>query len=202
MFYGRCLCFRGISTACVKFMAIDPYGAVLKKLKGRGIRFVIIGVSGINYYADDPGEMYSTQDLDVLVRPDGKSVLAALGILEKEGFRIESNGEPLVGIDAFLVSRIIERRAVVTARKGRDVRIDIVLDAGGFSFKEWESNRCLFKVGRVLIAVGSLSRLIKAKENSGRDKDVKFLALYKTQLEDMLRRAKQRRTHAEQGGDA
>lgn len=167
----------------------DAYEKILKKLGQEGVRYVVIGVFGINYYADDPGNMFLTQDCDVLIESTRTNVLAALKTLSAEGYSLESNGEPLSGIDSWLAGKIVEHRAVVTGKKDRILRIDLVLDGGKIPYREWFNNKMVFRAGKSKIYVGSLPQLIQAKENSNRDKDRKFLALYKIQLKEMLKTA-------------
>lgn len=147
----------------------------------------MIGVSAINYYAEDPGTMFSTQDCDFLVKPNPKNLMAALKVLSKEGYKLESNGEPLGQIDIWLAKKILEHEAAITARKGKSLRIDLVTNGGNISYKEWLHGRKVFKVGNLKVWVGSLPQLILAKENSNREKDKKFLELYKIQLKEMLK---------------
>lgn len=172
-------------------IAINPYEIILKKLSKKRISFIVIGVSGINYYSNDPGNIFSTQDCDVLVKPIAANILSVLKILEKEKYQLETNREPLVGLDSWLAEKIIEHQAVVTAKKGKVLRIDIVIDGGGFSFQEWNKDKRIFLVEGIKVPVGSLMRLIRAKENSNREKDRKFLALYKIQIKEMLKNEKE-----------
>ncbi|OGR86891.1 MAG: hypothetical protein A3A86_07155 [Elusimicrobia bacterium RIFCSPLOWO2_01_FULL_60_11] len=171
---------------------VDDYESVLKKFNSKNIRYVVIGVFGINYYANDPGNRVLTQDCDILLKPLVKNLLDALKILMAEGFNLESNGEPLGDVDAWLVKKLIERRSVVTARKGDVLRIDLVIEGGGIPYSTWEKNRRLFKAGNTRIYVGDLPQLLRAKENANREKDRKFLALYKIQLKEMLDAHKQK----------
>ncbi|MBI4057569.1 MAG: hypothetical protein HY399_08500 [Elusimicrobia bacterium] len=171
-------------------MPINPYASLLKKLTQNKIKFVVIGVSGINYYADDPGTLFSTRDLDILVQPTGKNVYATLRLLEKNRCELESNGEPVVEVDQWLTSKILEQRAVITARKGSSLRVDIVTDAGRIPYEKWRKGCRYFLVQGVKIPVGGLPELILAKKNSNREKDRQFLALYRIQLKEMLEKAK------------
>lgn len=168
-------------------MSISAYAIVLGRLGRKKVKYLLIGVSGINFYAEDPGRIIATQDVDILLKPATANVLAALEVFEEAGYRLESNGEPLAGVDRWLAQRILERRAVVTAVKDEALRVDLVTDGGGIPFQEWEESRRLFKIEGVNVPVGDLIRLLRAKQNAGRDKDKKFMALYKLQIEEMLR---------------
>ncbi|MDO8734026.1 MAG: hypothetical protein Q7K21_02570 [Elusimicrobiota bacterium] len=166
----------------------NPYDSVLKKLSKKNIKYVVIGVFGVNYYAADAGNFFSTQDCDVLVKATPKNLFSALKVLQKEGYNLETNNEPLLGLDLWLTKKIIEHRAVITGRKDKVLRIDIVLEGGKIPYTEWNKNKKFFKVGKIIIPVGNLSQLLRAKENSNREKDRAFLKLYKIQLKEMLKR--------------
>jgi len=68
--------------------------------------------------------------------------------------------------------------------------LDIIMDAGRIPYSEWEKGKKEFIVDRVKVNVGDLKHLIRAKENSNREKDRKFLQLYKIQLKEMLKTTK------------
>ena len=55
------------------------------------------------------------------------------------------------------------------------------------AYEKWYRNKRVFKVNGLRIFVGDLRQLLQAKENSNREKDRKFLALYKLQLKDLLK---------------
>ncbi len=170
-------------------MAANPYTAILKKLAEEGVRYVVVGVTGINFYSDDPGRMISTEDLDIAVEPTVVNLLAAFKTLEAQAYRLEINGEPLVGVDRLLAKRIVEHRAAVTARKGNCLRVDLVLEAGKQPYRAWEKSSRIFKLRGCKVRVGELADLLRAKADAGREKDKKFLALYGAQIKEMLREA-------------
>lgn len=175
-------------------MSISSYTAILARLGRKKVEYLLIGVSGINFYADGPGSMIATQDVDILLKPVAGNMLAALKVFEAAGYRLESNGEPLVGIDGWLAERILERRAVVTAVKDDAFRVDMVTDGGGIPFQEWKKSVRVFEIEGVSVPVGDLSQLVQAKHNAGREKDKKFMALYGVQIKEMLRAAQKRKS--------
>ena len=137
--------------------------------------------------------MFSTGDADALLRPVSSNLLRALRCLSRAGFRLEAGGEPIGPVDALLARRLVEHRAVVRGFREDGLKVDLVLEAGGIPYTEWSGSRRHFKIEGVRVPVGALPVLIRAKENAGRDKDRKFLAFYKTELAEMLRRAGRRR---------
>ncbi len=173
-------------------MTVNPYGDLFRILKKGKVEYVLIGLSAVNCYADDPEGMFSTGDADALLRPDPSNLLRAIRCLQRAGFLLEAGGEPLGPADALLSRRLVEHRAVVRGRREDGLKVDLVLEAGGIAYSDWSGSRRFFKIEGVKVPVGSLPILIRAKENAGRDKDRKFLAFYKTELAEMLRRAAKR----------
>ena len=166
--------------------ALNPYESILKKLNKAKVNYVLIGVSGINYYVNDPGDLFSTQDCDVLVKPEPKNLLSALKAMESGSFKLETNHEPVGTVDLWLAKRVIEQAATINARK-EGLRIDIVCNAGKIPFKDWFRTKRHFHIGKMKIPVGGLPQLLRAKENSDREKDRIFLKLYKVKLKDLLK---------------
>lgn len=169
-----------------RIMAIEPHIKVLREFLRKKIRFVLIGVFGINHYADSPEEAYSTLDCDTLIEPSPAQLLKAMRILSKHGYALESGVEPLVQLDAWLAKRILEHGAVITARKNGALTMDLVTKAAGPVFSQWWKKRKIFKVEKNLIPVGGLAMLIDSKQKSNREKDRQFLTLYGSQITKLL----------------
>lgn len=169
-------------------MPNSPYTELLEGLADSAVQYVVIGVSGINFYYTDPGDMFATRDLDLLIQPGVENWLAAFKVLKTQGYELSSNGEPIIGVDRLIIRRMIERHAMVTATKGAAVRIDLVLDAGRIPYDQWEKSCRIFKVEGVPVPVGGLEDLIQAKKNAGRPKDQKFLRLFGVHLRENLKK--------------
>lgn len=165
---------------------------VFRLFNEKRVRYLLIGVYAIDHYVEDPALGFHTLDCDVLVEPGPKNLLSALKMLEKLGYKFESAGEPIIGISLWFARRLVELRAVITARKPNEMPLDIVLDAGRIPYPEWAKHKKVFVVEGERVPVGGLPMLIRAKENSNREKDRKFLALYKIQLKEMLKEGKRR----------
>ncbi|MBI5243234.1 MAG: hypothetical protein HY922_06030 [Elusimicrobia bacterium] len=170
-------------------MPASPYSAALKALRRNRVRFVVVGVSAINYYALDAGHMFSTEDFDLLLDPSVSNLLAALRVMSRAGFRLEAGGEPLGEIDRRLAAKIVEHGAMVTAVDKKGLRIDLTLSAGGMPYAQWKKNSRCFLVDGVRVPVGGLPQLLRAKERAGRLKDRQFLKLYRAHLAEMLKAA-------------
>lgn len=50
--------------------AANPYLAFIRELRRKKVRFLLVGVFGINHYAPGPAFAFSTLDCDILVEPD------------------------------------------------------------------------------------------------------------------------------------
>lgn len=170
-------------------MGRRPYSDIVTAFTKARVQFVIVGVSGINYYVVNPENAILTQDLDLLVKPVSENIHRALKLLESEGYSLEANREPLGPVDRWLAGKIIQHRATVAARKRPFLTVDVMTEGGGFPYAAWRRRSRVFREGRFRIRVGDLEDLIRSKKNANRDKDRKFLALYEFQLKDMLESA-------------
>ncbi len=162
--------------------SVNPYIAIIGKLRRKRAHFVLVGVFAINHYASGPALAFSTLDCDILVEPDPKNLLNALLVLQADGYYLESNGEPLDTPDLWLAKRIIRNKASVAATKDKAAQIDILTGVAGYSFSELYADRRLFKAGRTSVPVASLAHLIESKKICGRKKDLEFLRIYEAQL--------------------
>ena len=172
-------------------MPVSPYSAIIKTLRRNRVRFVVVGVSAINYYALDAGHIFSTADFDLMLDPSAPNVLAALRVMRRAGFRLEANGEPLGDIDRWLADKIVKHEATVTAVDKKGIRIDLTLSAGSMPYAQWKKSSRSFLVDGVRVPVGGLPELLLAKERAGRSKDRQFLKLYRAHLVEMLKEAGQ-----------
>jgi hypothetical protein len=160
-------------------MTRPPHLTFLAELSKARVDYVVIGLMGLNHYAATTGDVYHTEDLDVLISPQPSHLRRACTALVKAGYELHSNGEPLPAVDAFLARRILERRAVVRGSHPHGLGVDLVLEARPFSFAQWKKGRCEFRADRVRIHCAAKEMILRAKEEIGRPKDKAFLKLYK-----------------------
>lgn len=168
----------------------NPLITLLKKFQTHRIHYVVIGVSGINYYARDPGNIISTQDFDLLLKPTAKNLEKVLNLLLKQRYSLQLNGEPLGTPDLWVIKKILEHQTTISAVKKNSFRVDLVLNAGGIPYSIWIKRKKIFKIDNVKIPVGDLSQLLQAKQKANRDKDRTFLKLYKHNLQELLKKSK------------
>jgi len=142
---------------------VDAYVQLVDALLRAGVRFVLIGVGGVNYYLLPRQPAFVTEDRDW------------------------SFNEPLgAPLDLWLAERVVERRAVITGLKEPDVKIDFTYTMSGFTFDEvWHARR-RFSAEGVEIPVASLEQIVESKRQAGREKDLLFFATHRETLSALL----------------
>lgn len=165
---------------------MEPFHSLVAALLRAGVRFVVIGVGGANYYARDASMTFTTMDRDLFLPPDPDNELRAWDTCIEAGFMLWSGDEPLgEPRDRWLAERVVERRMVVAATD-RDLRVDLSLVMADFDFETVYEARRTFDVDGVPIPVARLSHIVESKRRVGRDKDLLFLATHEQALRDLL----------------
>ncbi|MGH9312897.1 MAG: hypothetical protein ACRD1S_06825 [Vicinamibacterales bacterium] len=160
----------------------------MRVLGERGVRFVVIGVAGTNYYAHAANVIFTTQDYDLFLSLNPDNLLSAWGACETVGLSLWTESEPLdMPRDRWLAEQIVKRRAVVRASDGRGLDVDLTLVMPGFDFETVWSERRVFVVDGADIPVARLRHIVESKAAAGRDKDRLFLATHAEALRDLLR---------------
>jgi hypothetical protein len=168
---------------------MDPYVDVCRRFEDARVRYVIIGAFGINFYAQQAGEIITTGDCDVLVPAQFRAFRKALTTLVSMDFVLDAGNEPVPNLDSALVKGILRARAVVRAERA-DARVDLCTQVAGTGFQElWEAHR-EFVVEGVKLRVGPLQGLVTSKQTADRPKDRLFLEQHKEIIETMLRKRK------------
>ncbi len=165
----------------------DQYTAILGELARSGVRFLVIGAFGINYYAMRKQVLINTDDCDLFLPPDPKNLVSCWQTLESHRLELTSHGELLEKpLDLWLAERVVERRAVVRALGPSDLKIDLTLMMKGFHFENLWAERRTFTVEGQEIPVAPLSRIVESKKAAGRDKDVLFFVSHEEILKELL----------------
>lgn len=168
---------------------MGPFEQVVAALNGRGVRFVLIGLSGANYYATSGASLFVTADRDLYLPPDPANVLAAWAACDSLGLELWSGREPLdKPRDRPLAETIVARQALVRASDGRGLEIDLTLVMTGFEFESVWSERRVFRAEGVEIPVARLRHIVESKAAAGRPKDRLFLATHEHALRELLRK--------------
>lgn len=159
----------------------DPYGEVIDRFNRYGVRYVVIGMSGINYYADRPAQAFATMDYDVFLEPTLINVEKALQCMTHLGFAIGTSQGPL---KKEAITSIVRRRATLIATTPEGITVELLLAISGFTFSELARDAATFTSRGVPVKVGRLPKLLRSKRMAGRPKDRQFLQRYGTSLQD------------------
>ena len=90
--------------------------SALTLLADAEIRFVLVGITGINFYARDPAHAFATLDVDVLLEGSVDNRARALDSLGAAEFHFEAGGEPsLDSRDEQVLSNVISSGTCITA---------------------------------------------------------------------------------------
>lgn len=154
----------------------------LATLARAGIECVVVGTSGINFYARNASEAVVTEDVDVFLPPRLEVLRSALRVLHAAEFRFAVREEPFLDFDddATLANLIRAGVAIVAERDGS--RLDLMLSGSGLDYDDLASDAVSFRLGDFVIRVGRLEKLLRSKERAGRPKDVEFLRLFAARL--------------------
>jgi hypothetical protein len=167
---------------------MDAFERLAESLTSGGVRFVVIGLSGANYYARSGGELFQTQDRDLFLPLDPENELAAWSVCESVGLDLFCGDEPLDRPrDRFVAERVIANRALVRATNGAGLDVDLTLVMAGFDFATVWRTRRIFRVEDVEIPVARLAHIVESKRRAARDKDRLFLATHAEAIRDLLR---------------
>ena len=158
-------------------------------LNARGVRYVLIGVSGANLYAPGGQAVFATDDVDLFLPLGAANLVRAWGACEAAALELWSGTEPLDRPrDHWLAERIIERRVLTRATGPEGLAIDLTLVMAGFEFEQVWADRRAFRIEGTDVPTARLRHIIESKHAAGRDKDKLFLATHKEALEQLLKR--------------
>jgi hypothetical protein len=162
---------------------------LFRSLAERRVRYVVIGVWGVNLYAQQAAELLATRDTDLFVPPEPENLLRTWQACDELGLELTSSGEPLDRPrDEFLARAVVERRALTRASDAADLVVDLTLVMAGFDFESaWRERRTLTLDG-VPVTVARLSQIVESKRIADRPKDRLFLATYREILDELERR--------------
>jgi hypothetical protein len=166
---------------------VDPFLRLVRSLTTSKVRFILIGLSGINLYARSASDLFATQDRDLFLAPDPDGVLAAWQACEALGLHLVCAGELLERPhDRLLAERVVANRALVRATDGAGLDVDLTLVMAGFDFETVWSSRRVFRVEDVEIPVARLGHIVQSKRRAGRDKDRLFFAAHGDAIRDLV----------------
>lgn len=156
---------------------LDPYEEVIQRFNQKGVRYVVVGMSGINYYALDARETFGTLDFDFFIEPTLSNVKKAVKILQDLGFTV-SSGEGLLRPEK--LEELVFARRTLTGTTSDGLMVELLLQISGYPFSEMERDPATFTVQGIPIRVGRLNKLVHSKRLADRPKDRQFLKRYET----------------------
>jgi len=117
--------------------AASPLLEALATLARAGVEFIVVGVSGINFYARDASDAVVTADVDVFLSPRVEVLRSALGALRSSGLEFWAGDEPFLDFDdSEILANLISSGANVTAENEAGARVDLMLSGGGFRYDD------------------------------------------------------------------
>ena len=159
----------------------DPYIEVLDKFNKHGVDYVIIGMSGINYYASKAAETFSTQDFDIFVKPAIGNIKKVISIFEKLNYSLIANKKRIEKTD---VKSIVRNKNTILATDPYGITFESILAVSGYTFSRMQKDAVIFNVNNVPVKVAKLRKLLMSKKIAGREKDKLFLKRYEILLKE------------------
>lgn len=159
----------------------DPYAELLDKFNRQGVKYVVVGMSGINYYASKARETFLTQDFDIFVKPTINNVKKSIAVFKKLGYSLCAN-EKEAG--DFLIKDVVRQKKAILAADPYGITFELILAVSGYTFNEMERDASIFDVSKTPIKVGKLQKLLMSKKAAGRKKDKLFLRRFEILLEE------------------
>lgn len=159
----------------------DPYQTVLRRFNRLGVRYVVVGMTGINYYARRPADTFATLDYDLSVEPTLENVERAMRGLLALGFTLGTAEGP-VGLRN--LRTVVRQRRTLAATTTDGLMVELLLQVSGYPFSELAKDARTFSIRGVPVRVGRLGKLLRSKQLAGRPKDRAFLQRYQALLRD------------------
>src|SRR3990172_4251517 len=145
-------------------MPQDIYTEIIREFNHNRINYIVIGVSGINYYAGDVHNLIMTADFDIFLKPEVKNVFKALKILKSKGLSVSTKYEAVQRLSKKKIENIVRMGKSLSCSNPYGNIVDLCLQVSGFTFDELVKDANVFKAGRTPIRVGQLGKLLRMKE--------------------------------------
>ena len=166
-----------------------PFAPLARELSDHTVRYVLIGVSGANFYGPAGQAVFTTNDFDLFFPPDPDNLVRAWDACRHVHLDLWLGDEPLDRPqDRWLAERIIERRALTRATGPDALLIDLTVVMAGFDFETVWTERREFLVEGVPVPTARLLHIVESKQVAARPKDQLFLATHKDALEQLLKK--------------
>jgi predicted nucleotidyltransferase len=165
----------------------DPYTDILSRFNRNGVKYVIVGMAGINYYAENAQATFATQDFDIFIKPTISNVKKAMSILKESGYNLSYDKK---GVEPACAKDIVKKKNTVLATDPYGVAFELILAVSGYNFNQMLEDSTIFIVGKTPVKVGKLTKLLLSKRIAGRKKDRLFLRRYEMLLKEKCHREK------------
>jgi hypothetical protein len=167
-----------------------PLAPLARELLDHSVRYVLIGVSGANFYGPAGQAVFTTNDFDLFFPPDPDNLVRAWNGCQDANLDLWLGDEPLDRPrDRRLAERIVERRALTRVTGPDALLIDLTLVMAGFDFETVWTERREFLVEGVPVPTARLLHIVESKQAAARPKDQLFLATHKDALEQLLKKS-------------
>jgi hypothetical protein len=131
--------------------------------------------------------VFTTKHIDLFLPADPDNLVRAWSACENVPLELWLGNEPLDSPrDRWLAERIIERRALTSAKGANEFVIDLTLVMQGFDFDTVWNERRDFVIEGIPVPTARLLHIVESKQAAGRPKDQLFLATHKDALEQLL----------------
>jgi hypothetical protein len=148
------------------------------------VRYVLIDA---NLYGPTGQAVFTTKHIDLFLPADPDNLVRAWSACENVPLELWLGNEPLDSPrDRWLAERIIERRALTSAKGANEFVIDLTLVMQGFDFDTVWNERRDFVIEGIPVPTARLLHIVESKQAAGRSKDQLFLATHKDALEQLL----------------
>lgn len=161
----------------------DPYAELLDKFNRGGVKYVVVGMSGINYYASEAKETFATQDFDIFIKPTIENVRKAISIFRKLDYSLIVNKSTL---EDSSIKKTVRQKSTILASDPYGIAIELILAVSGYTFNEMERDATIFSVQKIPIKVAKLKKLLQSKKLAGRKKDKLFLKRFELLLKEKI----------------
>lgn len=152
------------------------------------MRYVTIGVFGVNYYARSGSTVFTTNDTDLFMPPDPKNLMSAWEACEEVGLELWVGHEPLDRPrDLWLAQRIVQTRALTIAFGPDGLHVDLTLVMAGYEFEAAWSERRTFVDRGANVQVARLKHIVESKRAADRPKDQLFLETHREALRQIMK---------------
>jgi hypothetical protein len=166
-----------------------PLAPLARELAVRTVRYILIGVSGANFYGPGGQAVFTTRDFDLFLPTDPDNLVRAWDACEGAELDLWLGDEPLDRPhDRWLAERVTERRALTRGTGRNEMQVDLTLVMAGFTFEAVWTERREFLVEGVPVPTARLLHIVESKQAAGRPKDQLFLATHKDALEQLLKK--------------